>query len=158
MRQSIGGTWLLQLMLLFILLFSGFIILTLNYSKTIKLKNEMISIIEKYEGLNDKSIELLNTYLGVNSYGVKGGCGSGDGIYGASDLTTSTLEEAQQGKKYYYCVKKYSGSNTSNYYQISIFYKFNLPVIGDTSSFTIKGTTSNFQASDSTLYSKVIGD
>lgn len=158
MRQTIGGTWLLQLMILFILLFSGFIILTLNYSKTIKLKNEMISIIEKYEGINDKSIELINKYLGANGYAAVGTCGNANGTYGATDLTSITLEEAQDGKKYYYCIKKYSGSNTSNYYQISVFYKFNLPIIGNTSGFVIKGTTSNFQASDSELYTKIIGD
>ena len=42
MRQTIGGTWLLQLVIVFIILFVGFIILTLNYSKTVTLKNELI--------------------------------------------------------------------------------------------------------------------
>ena len=45
MRQTIGGTWLLQLMILFILLFVGFIILTLNYSQTINIKNEVITMV-----------------------------------------------------------------------------------------------------------------
>jgi len=54
MRHSIGGMWLLQLMVLFIFLFAAYIILTLNYSRTIKIKNEVVSMIEKYEGLNDE--------------------------------------------------------------------------------------------------------
>ena len=63
MRQSIGSTWLIQLMILFILLFVGFIILTVNHSKVVRTKDEMINIVEKYEGLNSQSIQLLNYYL-----------------------------------------------------------------------------------------------
>lgn len=160
MRQTIGGTWLLQLMILFILLFVGFIILTLNYSKTIKTKNEVISMVEKYEGLNEQSISLVNNYLLSSGYSVTGVCTSEDkkGIYGAFDLNSSELEEARVGEKYYYCLKKYKGANTSYYYQVTLFYKFNLPIIGDTSRFTIKGTTTNFQPKDSNLYENVIGD
>lgn len=159
MRQTIGGTWLLQLMIVFILLFVGFIILTLNYSKTIKIKNETISMMEKYEGLNEQSIGLVNNYLASSNYKVTGLCSSDDtsGVYGAYDLSATTLEQAQAGKKYYYCVKKYKGTNTTYYYQISLFYKFNLPVIGETSSFVIKGTTTNFQPKDSSIYDDVIG-
>ncbi|CDF11556.1 unknown [Mycoplasma sp. CAG:776] len=162
MRQTIGGTWLLQLMILFILLFVGFIVLTLNYSRTVKIKNELINMFEKYEGLNDASIELVNNYLLYTGYDVEGVCvPNGDsetGVYGALDLNSTKLEPAREGEKYYYCVKKYKGANTTNYYQITIFYKFNLPIIGDTSSFTIKGTTSNFQAQDDKQYENVIGD
>ena len=50
-------------MIVFIILFVGFIILTLNYSKTVTLKNELIDMFEKYEGINSQSIELVNNYL-----------------------------------------------------------------------------------------------
>ncbi|MDE5540033.1 MAG: hypothetical protein K2J20_06060 [Bacilli bacterium] len=157
MRQAIGGTWLIQLMILFILLFAGYIILTMNYSKTIKVKNEVVSIIEKYEGINSRSIELINSYLMASGYLTMGTCQSGAGIYGNSDYTTAVLEEAQAGKKYYYCIKKYKGANITNYYQVTVFYRFNLPVLGDISSFMVKGTTLNFQATDDARYSRVIG-
>ena len=164
MRQTIGGTWLLQLMIFFILLFVGFIILTLNYSKTVKMKNEVLTIIEKYEGLNEQSIGLINNFLVTSGYSVTGVCVNEDtaGVYGALALQVGNdislgLERAQAGEKYYYCVKKYDGANTSNYYQVTLFYRFNLPIIGDTSRFTIKGTTTNFQSSDSINYDYVIG-
>ena len=123
MRQSIGGTWLLQLMILFILLFVGFIILTLNYSRTVRVKNEMIDMLEKYEGLNSQSIELVNNYLKYNTYDILGSCASNDetttGSYGAKDLNSNVLEEVRPNETYYYCIKKYDGANTSNYYQIT---------------------------------------
>ncbi len=161
MRHTIGGTWLLQLMIVFILLFVGFIILTINYSRTVKIKNELIDMVEKYEGINSESIELVNNYLKYTSYNVVGVCVPEDteetGVYGAKDLNSDELEPAKEQEKYYYCIKKYNGANTSNYYQITVFYKFNLPVIGDTSSFTIKGTTSNFQSRDDKKYQDEIG-
>ena len=74
MRQTIGGTWIMQLMILFILLFVGFIILTLNYSKTVKVKNEVVSMFEKYEGLNEESIKLVNEFLLASGYAGMGEC------------------------------------------------------------------------------------
>ena len=162
MRSTIGGTWLLGLMIVFIMLFVGFIVLTLNYSRTVRIKNEMIDMVEKYEGLNEQSIELVNNYLIYTNYDVEGTCVSrGEdttGIYGSKNLNNTNLEPVREGEKYYYCIKKYDGTNTTNYYQIMIFYKFNLPVIGDTSSFIIKGTTSNFQSNDEDRYEDAIGD
>lgn len=162
MRSTIGGTWLLGLMIVFIMLFVGFIVLTINYSRTVRIKNEMIDMVEKYEGLNSESIELVNNYLRYTGYDVEGVCvtegESETGVYGSLDLTGTNLEPAREGVRYYYCIKKYDGANTSNYYQITIFYKFNLPVIGNTSGFTIKGSTSNFQSNDDPEYEDSIGD
>lgn len=156
MRQSIGGIWLLQLVVLFILLFVGFIILTLNYSRSVRIKNEAISIVEKYEGLNETSIRNVNTFLYSSGYGATGVCTNEEknGLYGALDLSRSTLEEARANVKYFYCVKKLKGTNTTNYYQLTLFYKFNLPVIGDRAGFSVKGTTTNFQSLDSEEYNE----
>ena len=87
MRQTIGQTWIIQLVIVFILLFVGYIVLTLNYSRTVKLKNEITFIIEKYEGLNDYSIGLVNEYLSTNGYSASGYCGTsktGMGVYGGT--------------------------------------------------------------------------
>lgn len=150
MRQTIGGTWLMQLIIVFILLFVGYIILTINYSKTIRLKNEAVGMIERYNGLTPTAIELVNSYLVSSHYAVMGPCTSagGSGIYGLDNLSSTALEPAQKGKKYYYCVKKYNGANTTKYYQITLFYKFNLPIMGSISNFSVRGTTSNFQPAD----------
>lgn len=163
MRQTIGGTWLMQLMILFILLFVGYIVLTLNYSKSLRLKNEVVGMIERYDGLNDESISLINNYLASNGYVVKGNCSATDevGVYGADNLKSNVLEQAIPNKKYYYCVKKFKGANTSKYYQVTLFYKFNLPILGNISGFTIRGTTSNFQSSDddaSSPYCKMVNE
>lgn len=160
MRHSIGGVWLFQLMILFILIFVAYIALTLNYSKTVKLKNEVISMVERYDGLNEQSISLVNNYLESSNYVATGVCASEetDGIYGALSLSEDELEPAEPNTRYYYCVKKYRGTNQTRYYQVTLFYRFNLPVIGDTIRYMIKGTTTNFHSKDNnTLYGYMIG-
>lgn len=150
MRQSIGGTWIFQLMILFIGIFTAYIILTLNYSKTIRMKNEMISMLERYEGINENSLQLINDYLKTSGYFNKGVCGETYelGTYGAVSLDTPELEPAAAGEKYYYCVKKYMGTSISKYYQVAIFYRFNLPVLGEISQFVVRGVTTNFVPAD----------
>lgn len=112
-------------------------------------------MIEKYEGLNDQSLELVNNYLVAAGYATTGVCvteNNTTSVYGASDLFDASLELAQPGERYYYCIKKYNGTNLTNYYQVGVFYRFNLPVIGDTANFNVKGTTSNFFAKDDPDY------
>lgn len=156
MRQSIGGSWLIGLMVLFILLFAGYIILTIDYNKSIRVKNEAISLVEKYEGLNEESITLVNNYLMGAGYMTTGKCGEQEGMYGAVNLESNELEETEDNQRYYYCVKKYKGANTSYYYQLTLFYRFSLPVLGDTARFSIKGSTANFQAKDDVKYAKTV--
>lgn len=156
MRQSIGGSWLIGLMVLFILLFAGYIILTIDYNKSIRVKNEAISLVEKYEGLNEESITLVNNYLMGAGYMTTGKCGEQEGMYGAVNLESNELEETEDNQRYYYCVKKYKGANTSYYYQLTLFYRFTLPVLGDTARFSIKGSTANFQAKDDIKYAKTV--
>ena len=53
MRESIGSSWIFLIVISFTLIFAGFLVMALSYSKTYKIKNELTSIIEKYEGLTE---------------------------------------------------------------------------------------------------------
>ena len=149
MRTSIGNTWILQLVIIFMLIFVSFLALSLNYTKAYKLKNELVTMIEKYEGLssknkkNDGSISLINNYLRFNGYGVMHTCEQTE--FGSKNLDDDTLEPVEEGERYYYCVAKIDTSNerlnNRSRYRIKIFFNFNLPVIGDLFTFTVEGTT-----------------
>jgi len=115
MRESIGSTWILQLVIVFILLFVGFLTLSLGYSKSYKVKNETLSVIEKYEGLTVDAVKIINNYLEYNNYDAKGKC-EDDTWYGLDNLTVTTLEKANPNKKYYYCIKKRIVKNKKHYY------------------------------------------
>lgn len=151
MRETIGGTWIMQLVIIFMLIFVAFLALSLNYSKAFQMKNELLTMIEKKEGLTDGSngsIALINNYLLVNGYHAKRACPVGS--YGVSDLNGTTAESvtsASSSKQYYYCVSKFDSPSRNHndkvYYRINIFFYFNLPVIGDIFKFSINGSTND---------------
>ncbi len=146
MRESIGSTWLLGLVVAFILIFASFLSLSLNYSKSFKLKNEILSIIEKYEGVQETSINIINNYLTYNSYNTVHTCKTGE--YGVSSLNSPELKyvESNDKTRYLYCIKKQksqsSSANANQFkYEVKLFFNFKLPVIGDLLTFDIKGST-----------------
>ena len=74
MRESIGGTWIFGIVVTFIVLFSSYLAISVNYSKAFHVKNEIVSIIEKYEGFNNASKNAIDTYVKGYGYGVRGSC------------------------------------------------------------------------------------
>ncbi len=150
MREGIGGIWLTQLVILFILIFVAFLALSLNYTKAFKVKNELLTIIEKREGMtsgDNGSIGIINNYLKSNAYFVTHGCP--ENSYGVRDLNSQALTLVTKNDKseYYYCVTKVHSpiSNNKNnyYYKVNIFFYFNLPVLGDIFKFDVNGSTKN---------------
>ena len=113
MKNGIVNIWLLGLVVVFIALFSAFIIVNINYSKSFKIKNEVLSIIEKHKGIisqntsnssgksvivdgatittNVNTIQTINLYLMGNAYDAMGYCPTEDDTpgtwYGVSSLS-----------------------------------------------------------------------
>ncbi len=160
MREGIGGIWLTQLIILFMLIFVAFLALSLNYTKAFKIKNELLTIIEKKEGLtsgDNGSIAIINNYLKSNGYFVTKTCP--EGSYGVSNLDNQAVEPAVgNNKPYYYCVTKVKSPSSNNpnkvYYQVNIFFYFNLPVIGDVFKFNVSGNTGDVINPTDTLKAK----
>ncbi len=148
MRQAIGSTWVMQLVIVFMLIFVAFLALSINYTKAFKVKNELVTIIEKYEGVKDGSsgsLQIINNYLKSSNYSVTNKCAEGE--YGMRSLDSPSLEQVRENSntKYFYCISKINtkANNLPNRskYEIKIFFKFNLPVLGDVFTFTASGTT-----------------
>lgn len=157
MRHTISGTWIFMLVILFTLIFAAYIALTINYSRSFRVKNEVLSLIEKNEGFTDNGVKLINNYLTQSGYKTVGNCKqqSDAVVYGAKSIDSSTgvansIEKAQPGAKYYYCFTKYTGYHsyfkTRAYYKITLFFHFDLPVLGDLYTFDVDGQTSEIDA------------
>lgn len=146
MRESIGATWILQLVIIFMLIFVAFLALSVNYTKAFRMKNEVVSIIEKYEGVSSESngsIEIINNYLRYYNYQTMGSCE--ENYYGVDNLNSTVINPVNKGSKYYYCIKK-NDSSSSSYpervnYEITTFFQFNLPFVGDLFTFRVTGNT-----------------
>ncbi|MBQ6841546.1 MAG: hypothetical protein IJO63_05480 [Bacilli bacterium] len=150
MRDAIGSTWVFALVIVFTLIFSGFLVLALSYSRAYKVKNEMTSIIERYEGIttNDNlnglgSIGIINQYLQNSKYKAQGKCEYGD--YATNDLDPTKIELVTQSnahKNFYYCIKvNHNAKQCSTRFTITVFYNFNLPILGQLGKYQISGQT-----------------
>ena len=60
MREAVGGTLLLKIVLIFLVVYIGFMAIILNYGKTFRIKNRLINYIEQEEGIIKK--EELDDY------------------------------------------------------------------------------------------------
>ena len=159
MRESVGSTWIFLIAITFTIIFAGFLVMALSYSRTYKEKNDLSSIIEKYEGLTTKttygknidgSINVMNTYLKNNNYKMKGVCQNLDSVYEATETINKmygftidgTSELAQEGQQYNYCVLAMTNNETCNtIFRVTLFFDFNLPIFGDLVRFKVSGQT-----------------
>lgn len=140
MREAIGGTWIFGIVIVFIVLFSSYLAISVNYSKAFKVKNTIVSMIEKYEGHGDAVQTAIIKYNKEVGYGVSSNCnGKGQGY----DNVPSTA-----GFKSRYCVEctdadTSEGRNrlAKSYYTVTVFFKLDLPIVGNIFVFPVTGET-----------------
>ena len=141
MKEAIGGTWLFQIVIVFILLFAGFLTFAINYTKAFKVKNEMVNIIERNQGFtssttNDFTTENeITNYLNTVGYRTTGKCDADEIGYPLNVI----------GDKHYYCVKtintRSSEIEDQSYYRVKVFFNIDIPVVGEWFNFSVSGTT-----------------
>lgn len=151
MREAIGGTWLFGLVITFIVFFASFLAISINYSKAFHVKNNVVDIISKYEGNNPCARKKIASYLKTEGYLVPGSCpkknAKVNGVVNSYDYVGYNLDgtEVSSGSKAYYCISKDSTDNNTvidkKFYRVVIFFKIDLPVVGDITTFNIKGET-----------------
>lgn len=157
MKQTAATTSMFKIVLAFTFLFSAFIAVAITYNRVYRVKNQAISIIEKYEGTTTKALGILNSYLSKSGYNEMGKCESGE--YGISNLDNPHPEVALNGKDYYYCLSESCSSglvkcritnNSNSYikYKVKMFFKFNLPFLGELANFKITGETKQVKLYD----------
>ena len=138
MKSSIADIWLVGLVITFLFIFSGYITVTMNYSKAFKLKNEILTIVEKKKGItadtgttNNSSIKsgvgtvknpksalgTINVFLSGSGYHTKGFCP----VENTYDITSGAKEvwygvsELNYGSSSY-VVEKITTSTRNNKY------------------------------------------
>lgn len=143
MREAIGGAWIFTIVIFFIVLFSGYLAVSVNYSKAFKVKNGIINIIEQNEGLNSTAQQEISNYLDGIGYYVYGTCGDSRGY-----------EPNLQQSKYKYCVKttsKGEGTFKKTYYYVTVYFKLDLPIFGSLFTFPVTGETKAVYFANDTL-------
>jgi len=84
-RESIGATWIFGIVIVFVTIFTGYLAFSVNFSKAFAFKDEIIDVLEKYDGPGDSiigdigsgtttSLEEIANYTKEINYGSKGSC------------------------------------------------------------------------------------
>lgn len=63
MRDAFGGVFMIQLMMVFLVIYICFLAVGYNYAKAFRTKNVIVDYIERYEGYNNRSRKAINNYL-----------------------------------------------------------------------------------------------
>lgn len=125
MRDAFGGAFLVKLLLIFLSIYIAFMAIALNYAKAFRVKNQIITYIEQYEGYNNKSQEKIETYLQEKSYYVN-------------------LSKADHPNcsNYGYCVSEIASNDTKGtYYLVETFITVNFPFFNLNFTIPIQGET-----------------
>lgn len=158
MKESIGGTWLIGIVALFIVLFSAFMAYSINYTKAFRAKNGIIDLIEQNEGytfyngpnidnvkqedlMNDKSVQ-AQAYALVKSMGYDYGSKSENKVVCNNDGTISDatkIDAAYQPGGY--CVYRFCNSDGTYRYKVVTYVMMKFPVINFGITVPIKGET-----------------
>lgn len=163
MKESLSMTAIFQIVVLFILLFTAIMALTINNSNAFGVKDEIVTSIETSNGnflVNGNLNEEIKGKLTEASYRTTGTCNkNGDEDYQAYDRSGDATEDDGDAS---ICIKEVRvtegiektlkdvfGENkvATNefldgvYYQIKVFYQLDIPIVKQVYQFESKGET-----------------
>ncbi len=157
MRESISMTTVFQIFVLFVLLFTAIMCLTINNANAFGVKDEIVNIIEMAEGnylqgdsLDPEIVEAFKT----SKYRTTGRCEDG---YQGYDKEGNSVS---QNNRATVCIKEVNVKDGINnylkskglvvaeddfnngvYYQVMVFFQLDLPVVNQVFNLTSKGET-----------------
>ena len=171
MREAIGGTWLFQIVIVFILLFAGFMCLTINQSKAFNVKDRIIQTIQSHNGFDisdqcngdDSALCDIAKYLTDSAYRTTGKCSAPvDGVYAYQGYTREG--KITSGNNAAFCIAKvttdqaimdtscgncgYTELPSVAYYRVEVFYQLDLPIFHSLFNFKIQGDTKTLYVGD----------
>lgn len=153
MKEAIGGSWIYLIVLLFIGVFTCFVSVSTNYSRCYRIKDEIITTIEHYHGINENTTNRINEYLRGIGYSSTGDCPSDGTCWFRFD--TSSSAPIGYGANANYCISKTSlktkndegivngpiGHPESAYYKVTVFFRLDWPIFRQFFNIKITGET-----------------
>ena len=158
MRDAIGGTFSITAIVIFLIIVNCFLAFSVNYTKAFRAKNEVRSIIEKYEGLSCDALHSASDVLAKNKYRIMD--------ESVTWCETHGWEVARYGGTPLFCYKiqkaDIAGGQASNklykgaYYTVLTFVNLDIPIfrklyIGAAGVFQVKGETALIYSSGNNI-------
>lgn len=156
MKEAVGGISLFSIVIVFVILFTGYVSLSINYSKAYNVKNELINIIRNQGGVCTSSYasstdncynfqEQITDYFKETNYRSNGKCSNGFIGY------TKNGELAESGVGAAFCVMGIPANGNSElpnalYYKVQVFWQLDIPIFSSIFNFRINGETARVYA------------
>lgn len=151
MRDSIGGTFLITILMVFIVLFVSFTAIIVNVTKTFRVKNGIVNIIEQHSGANNSNLngeggalQLVDEYLANVRYdassisGAEASC-TNNGAETFTILNDSNLQSFQTRG---YCLQAIEGGK---YFKVTVYVYIHLPFFDLDFTIPVSGETKSYQ-------------
>ena len=153
MKDAVGGSLLLNIVVIFTSIVILFFVGIIAYSKAYKIKNRIIEVIEKNETYSPAIAEnQLNNDLGRAGYIIASQDQIDEKCVKSGETNLNKVDPGKSG--YLYCVYEKScdqrelDPNTNEEvctgersYEVVTYIHFNFPVIGDLMTFAVRGET-----------------
>lgn len=158
MREAIGMQGIMYIIIVLLLLFTGFLCLSINFTSAFKVTDSIVNQINKDEGVDLENIASLLSEVGYTS---KGDCceseaDSSDPCGGWQAFSIKTASKATTGTEGNFCIKRVKSSSDNPtipqmyYYRIKTFYTVEIPLLNRLNL--------NVQANTSVIYSPEADD
>ena len=139
MREAFGGTFMIKLILIFIVFYISFMAVAIDYAKVFRVKNNVINILEQNQFVIGDSFDNIDTYLddvpynenGNNS--VKSNC---DNTEFGSIKNNNTLLTSNG-----VCIKQLGNNTNGIYYKVTAYISIEFPFFGFYFTIPISGET-----------------
>lgn len=144
MREAIGSSMLLYIVIIIVGAIMLLFVSIISYAKAYGAKNRIVSAIETFGGYTADAKAEIDTNLGHMGYTItsKDFCNSSrvKNHLANLNITSSNLNNSSGGR-FGYCVYEVSAGTTGSYYVTVTFINFNIPVIGSNLVFPVYGQT-----------------
>ena len=148
MREATGNALLTMMITSIIAVIMMFFVGSLSYSKSFKLKNYIVNVLEEEQKWSPNVQKTIDEYMKDAGYNIRRNqknCNEA-----GKDINNETCTYINTNSSYDYCIYLCNNfdHNTSNvlnkYYKVVTFMKFDFPVIGKVVQFKVKGETKTF--------------
>lgn len=139
MREAVGGSLLMNLVVIFVGIIIIFFVGILTYSKAYRVKNRIVEIVEKYGNYNNLVVNEISSDLKAAGYNaskptkcsdIRNNLINGETAKYKKDNLSGNLNKSG----YNYCVFEVTDNSLNEngkYYVVVTFVHFEFPVIGD---------------------------
>lgn len=147
MRESVGAMWIFSICLIFIIMMTAYLAISVNYAKAFRVKSHLVSMIEENEGYSPGLEEAVDNYLSNQGYTARGKCAENLNIRGnEEDWELKKCLSQDETGKCSACIYKANATNSKKegptqraHYRVITFFKFDIPVVNSMLTFQVAG-------------------